>query len=123
MYDLQAGVQNSNPKKLCSCSDHSPKGFTKNSSTAISSHAFWRSQTNVSWLSRAFIYLVKFYQASFSYFLGGNCRFYPSCSHYAVESFLTHSFLRAFKLTTIRLLKCHPFHPQKGYDPVPTYKG
>ncbi|MES2802410.1 MAG: membrane protein insertion efficiency factor YidD [Bdellovibrionota bacterium] len=65
------------------------------------------------------MYLVKFYQASFSHFLGGNCRFYPSCSHYAVESFQSHTFLKAFRLTIVRLLKCHPFYPQKGFDPVP----
>ena len=119
MYDLPAGVLNSNLKKLCSCSEHSPKVFTKISNTAISSQPSWRSKTNMKWPSQASIYLVKFYQASFSYFLGGNCRFYPSCSHYAVESFQTHTFLKAFRLTTVRLLKCHPFCSHKGFDPVP----
>lgn len=119
MYDLKVGVQNSNPKKLCSCFDHSPRDFTENSNTLTSSRLSWRSQADRQWLSQAVIHAVKFYQATFSYFLGGNCRFYPSCSHYAVESFQTHSFIEASRLTIIRLLKCHPFHPQKGFDPVP----
>ncbi|MEQ1663904.1 MAG: membrane protein insertion efficiency factor YidD, partial [Bdellovibrionales bacterium] len=51
-------------------------------------------------------------------FLGGNCRFYPSCSSYSKEAFNTLSFKTAAFLTIKRILKCHPFGTQ-GYDPVP----
>ncbi|MGZ3690329.1 MAG: membrane protein insertion efficiency factor YidD [Pseudobdellovibrio sp.] len=62
---------------------------------------------------------VVFYQATFSYFLGGNCRYYPSCSHYAVESYSKHNFFYATYLTLKRLLSCHPFSKKAFYDPVP----
>ena len=46
------------------------------------------------------------------------CRFYPSCSNYAVESFTTHGFWRGIALTARRLVRCRPFGP-RGVDLVP----
>ena len=62
---------------------------------------------------------VQFYQATFAFFLGGNCRYYPSCSHYAVECYEKHNFFYASYLTLKRLLSCHPFSRKSFYDPVP----
>lgn len=45
------------------------------------------------------------------------CRFYPSCSEYAVQSIEKQGILKGFWSTCVRLSKCHPFHPG-GYDPV-----
>jgi conserved hypothetical protein YidD len=50
--------------------------------------------------------------------LPSTCRFYPSCSAYAVEALEKHGAWRGTKLTLRRLGRCHPFHPG-GYDPVP----
>lgn len=50
--------------------------------------------------------------------LGSQCRFYPTCSHYADEALRTHGFLRGSLLTVVRVAKCNPLHPG-GVDPVP----
>ncbi len=45
------------------------------------------------------------------------CRFYPTCSQYAMESLEKYGIIKGGIKAFIRLLKCHPFHPG-GYDPV-----
>ena len=54
--------------------------------------------------------------------LPARCRFYPSCSAYALEAVGTHGAVKGIGLATWRLLKCHPFHPG-GFDPVPPRRG
>jgi len=46
------------------------------------------------------------------------CRFYPTCSTYALQAIEKHGAIRGGFLAFKRILKCHPFHPG-GYDPVP----
>jgi uncharacterized protein len=48
------------------------------------------------------------------------CRFYPSCSQYAMEAFTEHGFWRGFALTVRRLGRCRPFGPH-GVDLVPLH--
>ena len=50
------------------------------------------------------------------------CRFYPSCSRYAVEALQVHGLARGSWLAMLRICRCHPFHPG-GHDPVPPPKG
>lgn len=50
------------------------------------------------------------------------CRFYPTCSEYAMEALRMHSFPRAVYLIVRRLLRCHPWHMSNVYDPVPLSK-
>ncbi len=64
------------------------------------------------------IFLVRGYQVVLSPLLPSTCRFYPSCSAYAVEALERHGARRGTKLAARRLARCHPFHPG-GYDPVP----
>jgi putative membrane protein insertion efficiency factor len=49
---------------------------------------------------------------------GGGCRFYPTCSEYAIEAVKTHGPLTGTWLAVKRLSKCHPWGPH-GFDPVP----
>ena len=65
-----------------------------------------------------FILIVKGYQKLISPLIGQRCRFYPSCSNYAVDALKTHNIFKAFYLITIRLLKCGPWH-SGGLDFVP----
>ncbi len=58
------------------------------------------------------------YQYVFRPMLGQNCRFYPSCSDYAMEAIDKHGALRGSWLAIRRIGRCHPWHPG-GYDPVP----
>ncbi len=69
-------------------------------------------------IADVFVFLIHSYQNTLSFFLGGNCRFYPTCSDYAKECFETQSPFVAVHLTAKRLCKCHPLGPS-GYDPAP----
>lgn len=63
-------------------------------------------------------FLIRAYQWTLSPLLGCNCRFYPSCSNYALEAIRLHGVLRGGWLTLRRLARCHPFHAG-GFDPPP----
>jgi hypothetical protein len=63
-------------------------------------------------------FLIRLYQCTLGLWVGGGCRFYPSCSNYALEAIHLHGALRGGWLTLVRLSKCHPFHPG-GFDPPP----
>jgi putative membrane protein insertion efficiency factor len=69
-------------------------------------------------LARVLLVLVRGYQRWLSPALASRCRFYPSCSAYAVTALERHGGLRGGLLAVRRLLRCHPFHPG-GVDPVP----
>jgi len=61
---------------------------------------------------------LRIYQYLFRPLLGANCRFYPSCSDYALEALAHHGVLRGLLLALRRLARCHPWGGS-GYDPVP----
>ncbi|OFZ16672.1 MAG: membrane protein insertion efficiency factor YidD [Bdellovibrionales bacterium RBG_16_40_8] len=73
------------------------------------------------WCSKLALFLVFIYRISLSFFLGGNCRYYPSCSCYAEKAYNVHGFFKASKLVLKRVISCHPFGSE-GYDPVPEGK-
>lgn len=64
------------------------------------------------------ILFVRAYQVALSPLLPASCRYYPSCSTYAIEALERHGALRGGWLTLRRLARCNPFRPG-GYDPVP----
>jgi hypothetical protein len=61
---------------------------------------------------------VRFYQTVISpSFSSGSCRFYPSCSQYAIDALKRYGAARGSVRALKRILRCHPFHPG-GYDPA-----
>jgi uncharacterized protein len=64
------------------------------------------------------IALVRGYQLAISPLVPAACRYYPSCSAYAVEALEKYGALRGGLLAVKRLGRCHPFRPG-GFDPVP----
>lgn len=64
------------------------------------------------------VLLVRGYQVAISPLLPASCRYYPSCSAYAIEALERHGTLRGSWLAVRRIARCHPFKPG-GYDPVP----
>lgn len=64
------------------------------------------------------VLLVRAYQLLVSPLLGPRCRFYPSCSAYAVEALRVHGALRGTWLAVRRVGRCHPWNPG-GVDQVP----
>ncbi|HEU4355783.1 MAG TPA: membrane protein insertion efficiency factor YidD [Actinomycetota bacterium] len=66
--------------------------------------------------------LVKLYRVTLSGWLGGQCRFYPTCSHYAEDAIKSHGAVRGSAMTAWRIARCGPF-TDGGFDPVPPRKG
>ena len=64
------------------------------------------------------VLLIKLYRYLISPVLPNACRFYPTCSQYAIEALQKHGLLRGGLLSIKRILRCHPFCAG-GYDPVP----
>ena len=65
-----------------------------------------------------FIAAIRLYQVTLRPFMGGQCRYHPTCSEFGVEAYRQHGVLRGTRLTAARILRCHPF-VKGGYDPVP----
>lgn len=71
-------------------------------------------------MSQIMINIIKFYKKHISIFLeknGVKCKFYPTCSEYAIQALEKYGFLKGIFLTTKRFLKCNPFS-KGGYDPL-----
>jgi putative membrane protein insertion efficiency factor len=75
-------------------------------------------RTRIGFFAWLLIGFVRLYQYTLAWFLGGHCRFQPSCSNYALECLRTHGAWRGALLSAKRVSRCHPFHPG-GYDPPP----
>jgi putative membrane protein insertion efficiency factor len=73
---------------------------------------------NGSVVGRVLVVAIEGYRRLISPFLGQRCRFYPSCSAYAVEAITTHGALRGGLLAIRRIARCHPWNPG-GVDHVP----
>ena len=69
-------------------------------------------------MKRLLLLLVQFYRNCISPLLPPSCRYYPTCSAYAMEAIERYGARRGGWMALRRVLRCHPFHAG-GYDPVP----
>jgi uncharacterized protein len=72
-------------------------------------------------MGRLLVMLIRLYQKTLSPLLGQHCRFYPSCSQYAIEAIQVHGALKGMMLASWRILRCQPLCTG-GHDPVPPAK-
>ncbi|HOO90319.1 MAG TPA: membrane protein insertion efficiency factor YidD [Syntrophales bacterium] len=68
-------------------------------------------------LKKVLIFFIRCYQVVISPCFPQRCRFYPTCSEYAITAINRYGPFRGTLLGILRILKCNPFHPG-GYDPV-----
>ncbi len=73
------------------------------------------------WLAWPLILLVRAYQVTLSPLLGGQCRYHPTCSAYAIQALKDYGPIRGSVMALGRIGRCHPF-AKGGYDPVPAPK-
>jgi hypothetical protein len=69
-------------------------------------------------MKRPLILLIRFYQKSISPYKKPCCKYYPTCSNYAIEAIDRFGAFKGFWLSLFRILRCNPFS-RGGYDPVP----
>jgi len=69
-------------------------------------------------MTRVALALIRSYQHTLAHVLGGQCRYYPSCSQYTYEAVSRYGWLRGSWMGARRIARCHPF-ARGGYDPVP----
>lgn len=69
-------------------------------------------------MKKFLIFIIKIYRRYISPMKPPSCRFYPTCSQYAIEAIEKYGAIRGSFMALKRILRCHPFHPG-GHDPVP----
>lgn len=94
------------------------EGIKRGSASRVVFYLYTRMAAANRLLRITIISVLTVYQRYVSPLLGPRCRFYPSCSDYAIQAFEAHSLGYGVFLTFKRLLKCHPGHPG-GIDEVP----
>lgn len=73
-------------------------------------------------MKRPLILLIRFYQKHISPLSPPSCKYYPTCSNYAIQAIERFGPLKGLFLAIYRILRCNPFS-KGGYDPVPEKKG
>lgn len=69
-------------------------------------------------MKRPLIGLIRFYQTAISPYKKPCCKYYPTCSNYAIQAIQRFGALKGTCLSIYRILRCNPFS-RGGYDPVP----
>lgn len=68
-------------------------------------------------MKRLLIFIIRWYQRHISPLKKPSCRFYPTCSHYAIEAIEKKGVLKGSLMAIWRILRCNPFS-KGGFDPV-----
>lgn len=68
-------------------------------------------------LAYPLLFIIYLYRSLLSPIFGNNCRYLPTCSHYAEDALRKYGAFKGSMMTVKRLLRCHPWH-DGGYDPV-----
>ena len=68
-------------------------------------------------MKKIFIGIIRFYRKYISPLKAPSCRFYPTCSQYAIEAIEKKGVIKGSLLAIWRILRCNPFS-RGGYDPV-----
>lgn len=72
-------------------------------------------------MKKLFIKLIRYYQTHISVHTPPMCKYYPTCSQYALEAIENFGAFKGFFMALWRFLRCNPFS-KGGYDPVPQKK-
>lgn len=70
-------------------------------------------------MKKIMLAMIRFYQRKISPAFPPRCRYYPTCSAYAVEAITKYGAIKGGWLTFKRLMRCHPFSKHPYFDPVP----
>ena len=70
-------------------------------------------------MKKIMLSMIRFYQRKISPAVPPRCRYYPTCSAYAVEAITKYGAVKGGWLTFKRLMRCHPFSKHPYFDPVP----
>ena len=69
-------------------------------------------------IKAVFLGVIRVYQYLVSPWVGGSCRYWPTCSEYAREAIERHGAMKGGWMMVTRLARCHPYG-RGGVDPVP----
>lgn len=72
-------------------------------------------------MKKILLAVIRFYRQHISPHLPPMCKYYPTCSCYAIEAIEIHGAFKGSVLAALRILRCNPLFPG-GYDPVPPKK-
>lgn len=69
-------------------------------------------------MKRTLVAIIEGYRRYLSPYLGRNCRFHPTCSAYTIEAIEKKGVVKGLLLGAWRILRCNPWNPNFGHDPV-----
>lgn len=68
-------------------------------------------------MKKIIIIIIKIYKYTIDPLLASNCRFYPTCSNYAIDALKKYKIHKSIFYIIKRIIKCNPFF-YGGYDPI-----